>query len=152
MKKETQLTLNMFNSFQSYISCESSLIVGVDFIKLSDFVKRTRDEKGFSLKDVARQSGETITDGYVSQIENEKTKVEGISIEKLKALAKGLKVSEEEIFTIARGVVGKNARLETKILFHGSENWSEKKRKAIWAAVEAQIAALDAAMPDETKD
>ena len=68
---------------------------------LSDFVRRVRREKSLSTLDVERNSGNRITDGYVSQIEN--GYVKNVSPEKLQALAKGLSVSEEEIFAVVRG-------------------------------------------------
>jgi transcriptional regulator with XRE-family HTH domain len=68
---------------------------------LADFVRRVRSEKGFSLSDVRRNSGLQIANSYVSRIEN--GEVTNVTPEKLKALAKGLKVSEDEIFAIARG-------------------------------------------------
>jgi transcriptional regulator with XRE-family HTH domain len=68
---------------------------------LSDFVRRIRAEKGLSTLDVERNSSNRITDGYVSQIEN--GYVRNVSPEKLQALAKGLGVSEDEIFAVARG-------------------------------------------------
>jgi transcriptional regulator with XRE-family HTH domain len=69
--------------------------------KLSDFIRRTRNENGLSTADVEQKSGYTVTDGYVSHIEN--GRVKNVSPEKLKALAKGLGVSEEVIFAVARG-------------------------------------------------
>lgn len=68
---------------------------------LADYVRRVRQEKGLSTLDVERNSGNQITDGYVSQIEN--SYVKNVSPKKLQALAKGLGVSEEEIFAVARG-------------------------------------------------
>lgn len=68
---------------------------------LSDYVRRVRSEKRLSTLDVERNSGNRITDGYVSQIEN--GYVKNVSPEKLQALARGLAVSEEEIFAVARG-------------------------------------------------
>jgi transcriptional regulator with XRE-family HTH domain len=68
---------------------------------LAEYVRRVRQEKGFSTPDVERNSGNQITDGYVSQIENEYVK--NVSPAKLKALAKGLQVNEDEIFAVARG-------------------------------------------------
>lgn len=68
---------------------------------LADFVRRVRSEKGFSLSDVRRNSGLQIANSYVSRIEN--GEVTNVTPEKLKALAKGLQVSEDEIFAIVRG-------------------------------------------------
>lgn len=68
---------------------------------LADYVRRVRAEKKLSTTDVERQSGNKISDSYVTRIEN--SYVKNVSPEKLQALAKGLGVSEEEIFAIARG-------------------------------------------------
>lgn len=68
---------------------------------LADYVRRIRAEKGFSTAEVEKNSRFTITDGYVSRIENRYVK--NVSPEKLQALAKGLSVSEDEIFAVARG-------------------------------------------------
>lgn len=68
---------------------------------LSDYVRRIRQEKNLSTPDVERLSGGKITDAYVSRIEN--GHVKNVSPEKLMALAKGLQVPEDEIFSIARG-------------------------------------------------
>lgn len=69
--------------------------------KLPDYIRRVRAEKGLSTADVEKKSGFTVTDGYVSHIEN--SRVKNVSPEKLRALAKGLGISEEEIFAVARG-------------------------------------------------
>lgn len=69
--------------------------------QLATFVKKVRKEKGLSTTDVEVRSGKSITDGYISQIEN--LYIKNVSPEKLSALAKGLGVSEEEVFAIARG-------------------------------------------------
>lgn len=69
--------------------------------QLAEFVRRTRKEKGLSTPDVERNSGYKISDGYVSQIEN--LYIKNVSPEKLAALAKGLGVTEEEVFAAARG-------------------------------------------------
>lgn len=68
---------------------------------LADYVRRIRAEKKLSLNDVARQSGNLISRGYISQIENRY--IVSVTANKLQALAKGLGVSEDEIFAVARG-------------------------------------------------
>ena len=69
---------------------------------LSDYVRRIMSEKRLTLREVARRSGSNITQGYVGGI------VQGIhtnpSVEKLKALAAGLGVDENEAFRVARGL------------------------------------------------
>jgi transcriptional regulator with XRE-family HTH domain len=67
---------------------------------LAEFVRRVRNEKGLSTLDVEKLSKFEISDGYVSRIEN--NGVKNVSPEKLSALAKGLNVTEEEIFAVAR--------------------------------------------------
>lgn len=80
---------------------------------LPDLVRRTRKDKRLSTPDVERLSGFNITDGYVSQIEN--NAVKNVSPEKLKALAKGLGITEEEVFAAARGKTpNKNAVIDEK--------------------------------------
>lgn len=76
-------------------------MVGIVQENLADFVRKIRNEKRLSTPDVERLSNFEITDGYVSRIEN--SGVKNVSPEKLSALAKGLGVTEEEIFAIARG-------------------------------------------------
>jgi transcriptional regulator with XRE-family HTH domain len=68
---------------------------------LADYVSRIRQEKRLSLNDVVRQSGNQIANSHVSRIENGFTT--NVTTDKLRALAKGLGVPEEEIFAVARG-------------------------------------------------
>lgn len=70
---------------------------------LSDFVRRVRNEKGYSLDKVQQLSLNSINASYVSRIENGQVLQESITAKKLRALAKGLGVPEEEIFAVARG-------------------------------------------------
>jgi transcriptional regulator with XRE-family HTH domain len=69
---------------------------------LSMYIKRIMEEKGLSLKDVEVMSEGKITDAYVSNIIN--GDASNPSVEKLKALAVGLSVDEDEIFNVARGI------------------------------------------------
>lgn len=70
---------------------------------LAEYVKRVRAEKGLSLTDVQKRSGNQIANSYVSRIENGIADAQGVTPKKLQALARGLGVSEDEIFAIARG-------------------------------------------------
>lgn len=70
---------------------------------LGEYVKRVRAEKGLSLTDVQKRSGNQIANSYVSRIENGIADAHGVTPKKLQALAKGLGVSEDEIFAVARG-------------------------------------------------
>lgn len=102
--------------------------------QLADFVRKTRDVKGLSTTDVEKNSGKQITDGYVSQIEN--LYVKNVSPEKLSALAKGLGVTEEEVFAIARGKVPNvntiiDERFETLSLKFGGLKPSKKVKAEV---------------------
>ena len=69
---------------------------------LGQYVARVVKERGLKHHEVREMSGGKITDGYVRGIMTGKAK--NPSVEKLKALARGLGVSEDEIFRVARGV------------------------------------------------
>jgi transcriptional regulator with XRE-family HTH domain len=69
---------------------------------LSQYVKRVMRSKRLSLRDVQRQSGDRITQGYVGAIVQKANA--NLTVEKLRALADGLNVDEEELFRVARGV------------------------------------------------
>ena len=68
---------------------------------LSRYVDRIMREKHLSRSDVKLRSGGEITDSYVSAI------ISGVatnlSVEKLKALARGLRVSERKLVNVAFG-------------------------------------------------
>lgn len=66
---------------------------------LSNYVGRVMKEKHLSRRDVKLRSGGEITDSYVSGIVN--GTATNLSIEKLKALARGLRVSERELIHVA---------------------------------------------------
>jgi transcriptional regulator with XRE-family HTH domain len=70
---------------------------------LAEFVQRVRREKGLSQRDVETKSERGISKGYIGQIENREVLADSVTPQKLRALARGLGVSEDEIFAIARG-------------------------------------------------
>ncbi|MCI0488256.1 MAG: helix-turn-helix transcriptional regulator [Blastocatellia bacterium] len=69
---------------------------------LKGYVKRLLKQKKMTLREVQRRSGGQITQAYVGAI------VKGVhsnpTVEKLKALARGLGVDEDELFRAARGL------------------------------------------------
>jgi transcriptional regulator with XRE-family HTH domain len=69
--------------------------------RLADYVRRVRSAKGLSLSKVEKNSQGEIDGSYVNRIENDL--VRNVTPEKLRALAKGLGVPEDEIFDVARG-------------------------------------------------
>lgn len=68
---------------------------------LADYVRRIRNEKRLSLRDVSIRSAGEIANSHISRIENGEAR--NPTSETLRALAKGLEVSEDEIFAVARG-------------------------------------------------
>lgn len=68
---------------------------------LADYVRRIRNEKGLSLVDVSARSGGAVGRTHINRIENGFTT--NPSPRKLRALAVGLGVPEEELFAVARG-------------------------------------------------
>src|SRR4051812_106443 len=85
------------------IPCGKQIVVstGRGSETLADYVRRVRTEKALSLEDVSKMSGGRIGRSHINRIEN------GLSTspspQRLQALAKGLGVSEEEVFAAARG-------------------------------------------------
>ncbi|MEK6320705.1 MAG: helix-turn-helix domain-containing protein [Acidobacteriota bacterium] len=69
---------------------------------LSHYVERVMKEKHLSRRDVKLRSGGEITDSYVSGIVSGSAK--NLSVEKLKALARGLRVREMELIRVAFGL------------------------------------------------
>lgn len=70
---------------------------------MADLVRRVRKDKGFSHQKVADNSGGGISKGYVGQIENRHVLGHSVTPQKLIALAKGLRVPEEDIMAVAFG-------------------------------------------------
>ena len=69
---------------------------------LSEYVARVLEEKDLTPAEVSRLSGREITGTYVSGLARGSSA--NPSVSKLKALARGLDVDEDEIFRIARGL------------------------------------------------
>lgn len=68
---------------------------------LDRYVRRVLKEKGLSYADVEARSQGAISDSYIGNIVT--GSVGSVTVVKLKALARGLDVSEDEIFAVARG-------------------------------------------------
>jgi transcriptional regulator with XRE-family HTH domain len=69
---------------------------------LSSYVERVMKEKRLSRRDVKLRSGGEITDSYVSGIIS--GSATNLSVDKLKALARGLRVREMELIRVAFGI------------------------------------------------
>src|SRR6266511_3274709 len=98
---------------------------------LADYVRRIRNEKGLSLVDVSGRSGGAIGRTHINRIENGFTT--NPSPRKLRALARGLGVPEEELFAIARGTVpaSKDDADEMKLLFCFRDLSAEQQANAL---------------------
>lgn len=70
---------------------------------LSEYVKRVREDKKLSLTDVETRAKTGITSSYVSKIEN--GQAGQVTLPRLKALARGLGVSFDELVAKAHGSV-----------------------------------------------
>jgi transcriptional regulator with XRE-family HTH domain len=68
---------------------------------LAEYVRQTRHQKNLSLADVSARSGGQIGTTHVSRIENRL--VSNVSLRRLRALARGLGVPEDEVVAVARG-------------------------------------------------
>jgi transcriptional regulator with XRE-family HTH domain len=91
---------------------------------LSEFVKRIRKEKNLSTTDVEKNSRKAISSSYVTRIENEPNKK--VSGDKLKALAVGLGISEDEVLK-ASGFFNENLD-EIRVFFSGYEDLNEEDK------------------------
>lgn len=105
---------------------------------LADYVSRVRFEKDLSQRDVEIKSGHSISKGYIGQIENRTVLGRSVTPQKLQALAKGLGVSEDEVFDVARGVnAAEPSTLEAEVgvLFYGWDDASDEDKKATIEAI-----------------
>jgi transcriptional regulator with XRE-family HTH domain len=78
---------------------------------LGEYVSRIMEEKNLRVKEIERRAGGVISDSYITNITNGLAK--NLTVEKLKALAIGLDVDEEELFKVARGVPIEGMSLKT---------------------------------------
>ena len=105
---KTPMSINISRNFLNKTGNNFIKISSVDNkneITLGDFVRKVRNDKGLSTTEVERRSRQGgkkgISNAYISQIEN--NYIQNVSPDKLKALAFGLGITEQEIFDIVRG-------------------------------------------------
>ncbi|MCA1567267.1 MAG: helix-turn-helix domain-containing protein [Acidobacteria bacterium] len=119
------------------VAYDKEIVVNMQRESLADYVRRLRvKEKKLSLTDVERNSGGGIDASYVNRIEN--GIVTNVTPEKLSALAKGLQVSEDEIFAVARGKSLNGAEVfdsEIAVLFNGFDELSDEDKLELLATV-----------------
>lgn len=83
------------------VKCSKHCGVSSEQESLSDYVRRVANEKNLSHREIARRSGDLISHVTVGDIINNNRG--DIKVETIRGLAKGLGVSEEEIFAVVRG-------------------------------------------------
>jgi transcriptional regulator with XRE-family HTH domain len=109
---------------------------------LADYVRRIRNEKGLSLSDVRRASGNRIANSHISRIEN--GEVKGVGVEKLTALAKGLGIPGEELFAVARGrIPAKQSDADEQKLLFAFRDLDPGEKKSALRILEALRAGSD---------
>ncbi len=111
---------------------------------LADYVRRIINERDLTLREIEERSGGAITHGYISKILSRA--VTNLSVEKLQALAKGLGISEEEVFAIARGKSLEGdpefEKSEIAALFYGYKDLTEEDQeelRVIWKMLGEEI-------------
>src|SRR5688500_17821009 len=94
---------NLFSSLEEKSSVRRIRLPVVNSLResLSDYARRVINDKGLNYREVARRSGGGISHATVGDIVKGDPRSYGT--ETLRALAKGLGVSEDEIFAVARG-------------------------------------------------
>ena len=104
---------------------------------LGDFVRRIRNKKGFSLTDVAKQSGRfgpAIAASYVGKIENDPTRKP--TVVALRALAHGLGIPPEELLTRAAGLVDPGIKSEELHVISRFRELSPERRAEVMKIVD----------------
>jgi transcriptional regulator with XRE-family HTH domain len=81
---------------------------------LAEYVGRILSEKGLSFREVQRRAGRQITQAYVGAIV--RGRYRNPSVDKLKALARGLGEDEEEVFRVARGLSPRKQQVDDPAL------------------------------------
>lgn len=115
--------------------CGKRFAVSMERETLADLVRRVRNEKRLSLREVSLRSGGKIANSHISRIENGEST--NPTTEKLQALAKGLGVPEEEIFAVARGKsVSGDLQLDELRLLEYYRLLSEERRADALAILE----------------
>ena len=98
---------------------------------LAQFVRRNLREKGLSYAEAQRRAGGAISKGYICDICNGLEV--SLTVRKLQALARGLDVSEDELFAIARGAAISQNDLDTSrfaLMYFRYQRLPEEDRQA----------------------
>jgi transcriptional regulator with XRE-family HTH domain len=108
---------------------------------LADFVRRVRNDKRLSLNEVVTRSHGLVSNAYVSKVEN------GIiispSVDKLKGLAKGLGITEDELLGVAQGSPKRGLSAKLEIISIKFGNLPKDKQSKAEPVIEALDQYLD---------
>ncbi len=99
---------------------------------LGGYVRRILKEKKLSLSNVEQRANGKISDSYICSISA--GNVGSPTVGKLKALARGLGVPEEEVFAVARGVPLEQAAFQSSafaMLFDKYKGLSNEDKQAV---------------------
>jgi len=113
----------------SNVGCVIQFVVNSEREKLADYVRRIISEKGLNYREVARRSGDTISHSIVFDIVSGRSK--DVKTSTLIGLAKGLGVTEDELFAVARGEKQNGARNileEIGVMFDGWDELSDEDK------------------------
>lgn len=83
------------------VKCSKQGVVSTQLKALSEYVRAVMNEKGLNYRQVAEHSGGLISHTTVFDVVNLRSK--DVKAKTLRGLAKGLGVSEDEIFSVTRG-------------------------------------------------
>lgn len=117
---------------------------------LADYLRRVRNEKGLSQRDVEIKSGNRISKGYIGQIENREVLGHSVTPQKLQALAIGLGVSEDEIFAVARGkslAAPEAFDSEIYVMFRGFDELSDEDKADLLGTIRMLAAEVQRRRP-----
>lgn len=117
---------------------------------LADYLRRVRNEKGVSQRDVEVKSGNRISKGYIGQIENREVLGHSVTPQKLQALAVGLGVSEDEIFAVARGKPLSQPEVfdsEIYVMFRGFDELSDEDKADLLGTIRMLAAEVQRRRP-----
>jgi transcriptional regulator with XRE-family HTH domain len=117
---------------------------------LGDYIRRVMNESDITFRELTIRSKNEISGAYVNDIIKGKTS--NPSVDKLKALAKGLNRPEEELFEIARGTTKPSEDAEFKqslyyMLYEKSKTASPQKRELI----KSVLRMIDRELDDDQK-
>lgn len=102
--------------------------------ELSKHIQSLMKEKGLSTYDVARNSKHSVSAATITKILN--SEIQSSSIGTLKGIAKGLGITEDEIFRVARGLP---PRPESRFEFYAEAFDGQELSDSDWIEIEARI-------------